>query len=167
MKPYLYILAVLTVGVGVGFYLGQRTSIVVQTTRQPAHTSDERGKIEQILHRQQEAYRLHQPLLLFRDCSSFYVEINAKTGESYNLAKAIVHSSDIFNPGKSVTFTLADPEITIVENTAVVKAKYSKLSNQFDEQGQGGLAGQGMWVLCKSNNRWEIAAFVWTEDRKE
>src|SRR5262245_11579991 len=81
VKPYLYILGVLLVGGGIGYFIGQRSATL-------EHWVDNRGiptatdgqSIQQVLARLSEAYRLHDAMLVFRDCSNSYIEIDAITG---------------------------------------------------------------------------------------
>lgn len=165
MKPYLYILGVLLVGGGIGFYLGQRNlSFAPREDRQTYSNSedDARKEIYQVFERQREAFRLHDALLLARDYSTSYVEVNGSTGESYDLRKAVIRYYETLKPGKSIAFNLNNPEISISRNSAVVKASYSKTSDQYEQEGFRGWVGQGVWLLSKSNGKWEICAFAWT-----
>ena len=167
MKPYLYILAVLLVGGGVGFYLGKKGSSLEQSSPSiPKSPQDERQAIEVILQRQREAYSLHDPLLLLRDCASTYVEVDATTGESYNLEKAVIRYHAVFRAGKSVAFNLTNPDITILQRCAFVRAEYAKTSDQYEQEGFKGWVGQGIWLLSYSNGQWEINAFAWNEEKK-
>jgi hypothetical protein len=168
MKPYLYIVAVLLIGGGVGFYIGQRSSRSQQTRLQlPENSIVDRAAIETLLQRQKEAYALHDSLMLLRDCSNSYVEVSGKNGESYGLDRAIIRYHEIFRPGKSVAFNLLSPEITILDKCAIVKTAYSKTSDQYEQEGFKGLVGQGVWLMSHANGRWEISAFAWTENKKE
>lgn len=168
MKPYIYILAVLLVGGSIGFYLGQRTAgPAPQLSSGPEPNSlDNHQAIQGILDRQREAYRLHDALLMLRDCSSSYVEVNSATGEVYSFHKALTRYHEVFSPGKSIQLAFRNQEINVTQNTAVVRSNYSKTSDQFEQQGFQGLAGQGLWMMAKTGGRWEIVAFSWTEDRK-
>jgi hypothetical protein len=167
MKPYLYILAVLLVGGGVGFFLGKRSFAPEQSARSiPKSPQDERQAIEVILQRQREAYSLHDPLLLFRDCASTYVEVDATTGASYDLQGAVLRYHAAFQAGKSVAFNLTNPDITILQRCAFVRAQYAKTSDQYEQEGFKGWVGQGIWLLSYSNGQWEINAFAWNEEKK-
>ncbi|MCI0621747.1 MAG: hypothetical protein L0387_08765 [Acidobacteria bacterium] len=168
MKPYLYILAVLLVGGGIGFFVGQRTAgpgLIVNPSRQG--TSDDRTTVEALLNRQKEAYARHDELLLFRDCGAGYVEVNATTGEPYSLQRAIIRHHELFRPGKSVNFVLGTLDVSLMQNSALVRATYSKTSDQYEREGFAGLAGQALWLLSKPGGRWEITAFAWTEEKKQ
>jgi hypothetical protein len=169
MRPYLYILGVLLVGGGIGFYLGQRIAAPrpPSLSRPGGDSSDDRQSITAILDRQREAYRLHDALLLLRDCANSYVEVDAESGDSYSFEKALTRYHEEFSPGKSVTFTFQNPDITVIKNSALLKVSYSKISDQYESEGFRGLAGQGVWLLSKIGNRWEIAAFSWLEERKQ
>jgi hypothetical protein len=167
MKPYLYILAVLLVGGGIGFYVGRKSSSLEHTSRpSPKSSGDEHQAIEAILQRQSEAYRLHDPLLLLRDCTSTYVEVDATTGESYNLQRAVIRYHAAFRAGKSVVFNVTNRDITILQRCAIVRAQYAKTSDQYEQEGFKGWAGQGIWLLSYSNGQWEINAFAWKEEKK-
>ncbi len=110
---------------------------------------------------------MHDALLMLRDCASSYVEVNATTGESYGFHKALTRYHETFGAGKSISFALKNQEITVTQNTAVVRASYSKTSDQFEQQGFQGWTGQGLWLLARTGDRWETVAFSWNEQRKE
>jgi hypothetical protein len=167
VKPYLYILAVLSVGGGIGYYVGKKSLTYEQShlTLSGSGPNDSQA-IRTILERQSQAYTLHDALLLLRDCSPSYVEVNGNNGESYNLEKSLISYHEQFTAGKSITFNLINPEIQISKNLAVIRATYSKTSDSYEKEGTKGLVGQGVWILSKTNGRWQIDAFSWTEDVK-
>jgi hypothetical protein len=167
VKPYLYILAVLLVGGGIGYYVGEKSVTYEQShlTLSGAGSNDSEA-IQKVLKRQGEAYTLHDALLLLRDCSPSYVEINGNSGESYNLERSLISHHELFTAGKSVNFNVINPEIQISKNLAVIKASYSKTSDSYEKEGIKGLVGNGLWILSKTNGRWQIDAFAWTEDVK-
>ena len=168
MKPYLYIVAVLLVGGSIGYFLGQRTvdphTIFNQSGRPP---SSDRSTIEILFSRQKEAYAAHDELLLFRDCLASYVEINATTGEAYNLQTAIVRHHELFRPGKTVSVLFGNLDVNMMQSSALVRGTYSKTSDQYEQQGFSGLTGQVLWLLSKEGERWQIAASAWTEEKKQ
>lgn len=168
MKPYFYILAVLLAGGSIGYFIGQRTAkpgfIVSPLGQVP---SDDRATIETLLSRLKEAYAAHDELLLFRDCATNYVEVNATTGESFNLQKAIIRHHELFRPGKSVSILFGKLDVSLMQNSALVRATYSKTSDQYEQQGFSGLTGQVLWLLSQEGERWQIAASSWTEEKKQ
>ena len=168
MKPYFYIVAVLLVGGGIGYFIGQRTiapgSAVSPSTRL---ASDDRTTIEGLLSRQRDAYAAHDELLLFRDCAAGYVEVNATTGEMFNLQAAVIRHHELFRPGKNVSVLFGNLDVSLMENSALVRGSYSKTSDQYEQQGFAGLTGQVLWLLSKQGGRWQIAAFAWTEEKKQ
>lgn len=168
MKPYFYILAVLLAGGSIGYFIGQRTatpSAIVNPSGKVA--SDDRASIDTLLSRLKEAYTAHDELLLVRDCAANYVEVNATTGESFNLQKAVIRHHELFRPGKSVSVHFADLDVTFMQHSALVRATYSKISDHYEQQGFAGLTGQVLWLLSKEGERWQIAASSWTEERKQ
>jgi len=169
MKPYAYILAVLLTGGVVGFFVGQRsaTSSLIRNDEASSSLSDPSFAIHSIFQRMSDAYKLHDSMLLFRDCSASYVEVDANSGQSYGLDLALLRYHDEFRPGKSVTFNVLDPEISMMQNAAVVRAKFSKLSDRYEDQGFAGFVGQGVWLLSRGGGRWQIDAFVWTQTKKQ
>jgi hypothetical protein len=168
MKPYLYIVAVLLVGGGIGYFVGQRTVNTNTTfTQSRGLPSNDRSRIEVLLARQKEAYAAHDELLLFRDCLTSYVEINATTGETYNLQTAIIRHHELFRPGKTVSVLFGNPDVNVMQSSALVRTTYSKTSDQYEQQGFSGLTGQVLWLLSKEGDRWQIAASAWTEEKKQ
>ena len=167
MRPYLYILAVLLVGGGIGYYIGEKSVEWERTseTGAPSGTNDTQ-MIQSILQRQTEAYSLHDALMLLRDCTSDYVEINGSSGEVFNLQRAQLFYYDIFRSGKSVNFTFRAPEIKVSGNLAIVKAGYLKTSEIYENAGLKGKVGEGLWTLARNNGRWQIASFAWNEEGK-
>ena len=168
MKPYLYILAVLLVGGSIGYYIGQR----MQSPRQEGNpssqpSSNDQAVIVALLTRQTEAYAAHDELLLFRDCLDGYIEVNATTGETFNLQAAVIRHHELFRPGKAVNIRFANIDVSLMQNAALARGTYSKTSDQYEQEGFAGLAGQVVWLLSKEGNRWRIAASAWTEERKE
>ena len=168
MKPYFYILAVLLVGGSLGYFIGQRTAgpgtIFSPSSKLP---SDDRTTIETLLSRQKEAYAVHDELLLFRDCVAGYVEVNATTGETFNLQRAIIRHHELFRPGKTVRVLFGNLDVSLMQNSALVRGTYSKTSDQYEQQGFAGLTGQVLWLLSKEGERWQIAASAWTEEKKQ
>ena len=164
MKPYLYILAVLLVGGGIGYYVGQRSAPKDQMELggQRAEQND-RQKIQDIIERQIEAYKLHDSLLLFRDCTDSFVEINSNSGDSYGLSKAMALYHDFFKSGKSVVVTIKIISIDVLGHSALVKATYSKTSEVYEKEGVKGRVGEGIWLLSKPGNHWMINSYLWKE----
>lgn len=168
MKPYFYILAVLLAGGSIGYFIGQRTATPGVIVNPPGKVnSDDRANIETLLSRLKEAYTAHDELLLFRDCAASYVEVNATTGESFNLQRAVIRYHELFRPGKSVSVLFANLDVSLMQHSALVRATYSKTSDQYEQQGFAGLTGQVLWLLSKEGERWQIAASSWTEERKQ
>lgn len=165
MKPYVYILAVLLVGGGIGYYIG-RESAEWERSSQPYQQSglNDSQLIQTILQRQVESYQLHDAGLLLRDCSSTYVEVNGNTGESLTLDRSLIFHLEELRSGKSVTFSLRNPDIKTSRNLAIVRSAYSKTSEGYEKEGIKGLNGEGLWVLSRSNGRWQVNAFLWTEE---
>jgi hypothetical protein len=125
------------------------------------------GKIQEVLERQSEAYKIHDPLLLYRDCADSYVEVNGNSGESYGLSRALLSHLDEFRAGKSINLNFMNLEIELVGNSAIVRGNFSKTSEIYEQQGFKGLVGQGIWILSKINDRWRINAFAWREEVKQ
>jgi hypothetical protein len=168
VKPYLYILAVLLVGGGVGYFIGQKSATIqLSSSEVGSSNQDDTQLIQSVLDAQRQAYELHDSLLLFKDCADSYVEIDANTGETRGLEKAVVFYHDLFKSGQSVTFSLKNPDIRVSKNSAVVKSEYTKTSEAFEQRGIKGLTGDGLWLLAKSNRRWQITAFCWNEEAKK
>jgi hypothetical protein len=168
MKPYLYIVVVLLVGGSIGYFLGHRTvdpsMTIAPSSRLP---SDDRSTIETLLNRQKDAYAAHDELLLFRDCTAGYIEVNATTGETFNLQAAVIRHHERFRPGKTVNLLFGNLDISLMQNSALVRGTYSKTSDQYEQQGFAGLTGQVFWLLSKQGERWQIAASAWTEEKKQ
>jgi hypothetical protein len=168
VRPYLYILGVLLVGGGIGYFIGQKSARFEHSLYDSSNvTQNDEQLILQILNRQSEAYRVHDALLVFRDCASSYVEVDGSTGEGRGLEKSVIACHELFRPGQSINFNVKEPDIKIVKNSAVVRASYSKTSDLFEKEGISGLLGQGLWLLSKSNGTWQIHAFWWTEESKK
>ena len=168
MKPYMYILAVLLVGGGIGYYLGRQMNPVEKSLQELTSASaNPQERIKEIFDRQTEAYRLHDPLLLYRDCADSYVEVNGNGGESYGLSRAVLVHLDEFKAGKSVNLNFMNLEIDVTGNAAIVKGNYSKTSEIYEQQGFKGLVGQGIWILSRVNDRWRINAYTWREEVKQ
>ncbi len=168
MKPYLYILAVLLIGGGIGYYIGQK-SVEWEKVSSVGGPSggDDLKIIRSVLERQTEAYNLHDSSLLLRDCASSYIEVNGDTGEAFSLERAQLFYYDVFRPGKSVTFTVKNPDIRISRNLATVRAGYSKTSEAYEREGIKGRTGEGLWLLSRNNGHWQIVSFAWNEEAKE
>jgi len=168
VKPYLYILGVLLVGGGIGYFIGQKLSTFEHAPYNGvATTNGDEQSIRRILDRQSEAFRLHDAMLLFRDCASSYVEIDGVTGEGRGLQASVIASYELFKPGQNISFNLKEPDIKIVGNSAIVRADYSKTSELFEKEGISGFLGSALWMMSKSNGKWQIHAFLWTEDAKK
>jgi len=168
MKPYLYILGVLLVGGGIGYFIGQKSATLEQSLQNLDQASQaDDPSIRKVLIGQSEAYRLHDPLLLFRDCSNSYVEVDAMSGEARGLEKSVLTCYELFKAGQSIAFNLKDIDIAVLHNSAIVKAGYTKTSELFERQGISGLSGQGLWIMSKSNGKWQISAFWRTEETKK
>ena len=169
MKPYLYILGVLLVGGGIGYFIGQRTGgagVGVLPGSSDKIESDDRVAIDSVLSRQREAFALHDEVLLFRDCSANYVEINASTGESFNLSRAMIYHHELLKPGKTVNLLFGNLDVTFLQKAALVRGTYSKTSDYYEQQGFTGLTGNVFWLLSKEGDRWHIEVSAWTEERK-
>lgn len=167
MKPYLYILAVLMVGGGIGYFIG-RKSVTLENSLLKGTSSgqDDSQLIRKVLEGQSEAYKLHDALLLFRDCANSYVEIVGDTGESKGLERSLISYYQMFVSGHSINFTFRITDLKVSKNSALVKASYSKTSDLYEQDGIKGLIGEGLWLLSKSNGKWQINAFSWTEEAK-
>jgi hypothetical protein len=167
MKPYLYILGVLLVGGGIGYFIGQKSAILERKSQQwrEANQNDE-SSVREVLFGLSEAYRLHDSLLLFKDCANTYVEIDGITGEARGLEKSVLASYELFRTGQSVAFSLKDIDVKILHNSALVRAGYSKTSEIFEKEGITGLLGQGLWIMSKSTGKWQIDAFWQIEESK-
>ncbi|HVN79309.1 MAG TPA: hypothetical protein VMW38_09960 [Terriglobia bacterium] len=167
MKPYLYILAVLLVGGGIGYYIGEKSA---EWEKSPSTSvlsgANDSQVVQSILQRQAEAYSLHDALMLLRDCASTYVEIDGTDGEVLNLQRAQLYYYEVFRSGKSVNFTVKAPDIKLLGNLATVRAGYFKTSEAYEKEGIKGKIGEGLWILAKNNGRWQIASFAWTEEGK-
>jgi len=168
MKPYLYIFAVLMVGGSIGYFIGLRTArLGIVASPSSKLPPDDRTTIETLLSRQKEAYAAHDELLLFRDCLASYLEVNATTGETFNLQRAIIQHHEIFRPSKSVNLLFGNLDVSLMQNSALVRGTYSKTSDQYEQQGFAGLTGQALWLLSKEGEIWKIAASAWTEEKKQ
>jgi hypothetical protein len=167
MKPYFYILAVLLAGGSIGYFIGQRVATPGVLESPPGKLpSDDRTTIETLLSRLKEAYAAHDEFLLFRDCGASYVEVNASTGESLNLQRAIIRYHDLFRPGKSVSVLFGNLDVSLMQHSALVRATYSKTSDHYEQQGFAGLTGQVLWLMSQEGGRWQIVASLWTEEKK-
>jgi len=164
MKPYLYILIVLSVGGGIGFFIGQKAVIVQPSIAITPETSQADLKsIQRVFERQQEAYRLHDALLLMRDCEKSFLEIDGNTGKSYDLAQSLIYHHEQFKPGKSIRLQLKDLDIKIQQKLAMVSSEYVKTSDMYRERGYESLEGHGLWLLTKNEGSWQISVFSRTE----
>ena len=168
MKPYLYILAVLMVSGSIGYFIG-RKSVTLENSLLKTDTSDQDDSqsIRKILERQREAYKLHDALRLFRDCANSYVEIVGDTGESKGLERSLISYYQAFISGHSINFNFKITDLKISKSSAVVRANYSKTSDLYEQDGIKGLNGEGLWLLSKSNGKWQINAFSWVEETKK
>ena len=62
MRPYLYILGVLLVGGGIGYFIGQKSATFEHSLYDSSNVAqNDEQLILQILNRQSEAYRLRHP----------------------------------------------------------------------------------------------------------
>ena len=167
MKPYFYILAVLLAGGSIGYFIGQRVATPTVLESPPGKLpSDDRRTIETLLSRLKEAYAAHDEFSLFRDCAASYVEVNASTGESLNLQRAIIRYHELFRPGKSVSVHFENIDVSLMQRSALVRATYSKTSDHCEQQGFAGLTGQVLWLLSQEGERWQVVASLWTEEKK-
>ncbi len=167
MKPYLYILLVLTVGGAIGFFVGRETVVPPPLPETPAKTTQaDSESIHRILERQVEAYRLRDAFLLMRDCEKSFVEIDGNSGRSYNLAEALVYYHQLFKPEKGIRLQLDQPEVSITHNSAVVRSRYLKTSDRYADQGVESVAGDGLWLLTRYGAVWQVTVFFRTETVK-
>ena len=164
----MYILAVLLVGGGIGYFVGRSINPAEKSLQEATSSSmNPQEKIKEVLDRQSEAYKIHDPLLLYRDCADSYVEVNGNSGESYGLSRALLTHLDEFRAGKSINLNFMNLEIELAGNSAIVKGNFSKTSEIYEQQGFKGLVGQGIWILSRVNDRWRINAFTWREEVKQ
>ncbi len=164
MKPYLYILIVLSVGGVIGFFVGREMVAPLPQVATPVETTQaDSEEIQRILERQVEAYRLKDALLLMRDCEESFVEIDGNSGRSYSLAQALVHYHQMFQPDEGIRLQLGQPEVTITHNSAVVRSRYVKTSDRYADQGIERVTGDGQWLLIKDGDVWQITVFFRTE----
>ena len=164
MKPYLYILIVLSVGAVIGFFVGREMTVSPAQVETPVETTQADSEaIQRILERQVEAYRLKDALLLMRDCEESFVEIDGNSGRSYDLAQALVHYHELFQPDEGIRLQLGQPEVTITHKSAVVRSAYVKTSNRYADQGIESVTGEGQWLLTKVGDAWQITVFFRTE----
>ena len=130
----------------------------------PAKTTQaDSESIHRILERQVEAYRLRDAFLLMRDCEKSFVEIDGNSGRSYDLAEALVYYHQLFQPEKGIRLQLNQPEVSITHNSAVVRSRYVKTSDRYADQGVKSVAGEGLWLLTKNGDVWQITVFFRTE----
>lgn len=164
MKPYLYILIVLSVGGVIGFFVGRAMVVSPPQVETPVETTQADSEaIQRILERQIEAYRLKDALLLMRDCEESFVEIDGNSGRSYDLAQALVHYHELFQPDEGIRLQLGQPEVTITRRSAVVRSAYVKTSGRYADQGIERVTGDGQWLLTKDGDAWQITVFFRTE----
>ena len=164
MKPYLYILIVLSVGGVIGFFVGREMVVSPPQVETPVETTQADSEaIQRILERQVEAYRLRDAFLLMRDCEESFVEIDGNSGRSYNLAQALVHYHHLFQPDQGIRLQLRQPEVKITHKSAVIRSGYVKTSDRYADQGVESVAGEGLWLLTKIGDVWQITAFFRTE----
>ena len=164
MKPYLYILIVLSVGGVIGFFVGREMVAPLPQVATPVETTQaDSEEIQRILERQVEAYRLKDALLLMRDCEESFVEIDGNSGRSYSLAQALVHYHQMFQPEEGIRLQLGQPEVTITHNSAVVRSRYVKTSERYADRGIERVTGDGQWLLTKDGDVWQITVFFRTE----
>ena len=164
MKPYLYILIVLSVGGVIGFFVGRELVVPPPPVTAPIETTQADSEaIQAILERQVEAYRLRDAFLLMKDCEESFVEIDGNSGRSYNLAQALVHYHQLFQPDQGIRLQLHQPEVKITHKSAVIRAGYVKTSDRYADQGVESVAGEGLWLLTKNGDVWQITAFFRTE----
>ena len=167
MKPYLYILLVLSVGGVIGFFAGRETLVTPPQVETPVQTTEADSEaIHGILERQVEAYRLQDAFLLVRDCEKSFVEIDGNSGRSYNLAQALVYYHELFQPEKGIRLQLNQPEVIITDNSAMVRSRYLKTSDRYADQGVDSVAGEGLWLLTRNGAGWQVTVFFRTESVK-
>ena len=164
----MYILFVLLVGGGIGYFIGLKsTEWEMKSQEQALQTGNDQQTIQSIMDRQKEAYNQHDELLLMRDCSENYVEINGNSGEVQGLTKAIITYHNHFRSGKNINFGVNNPELKISGLSASIHANYFKTSDSYESMGIKGYAGEGIWLLAKSNGRWQICSFSFSEVAKK
>ena len=164
MKPYLYILIVLSVGGIIGFFVGREMVVSPPQVETPVEsTQADSEAIQAILERQVEAYRLRDAYLLMRDCEESFVEVDGNSGRSYNLAQALIHYHQLFQPDQGIRLKLGQPEVKITHRSAVVRSGYVKTSDRYADQGIKSVAGEGLWLLTKNGDVWQITVFFRTE----
>ena len=164
MKPYLYILIVLSVGGVIGFFVGREMTVSPPPVKTPIETTQADSEaIQAILERQVEAYRLRDAFLLMKDCEESFVEIDGNSGRSYNLAQALVHYHQLFRPDQGIRLQLRQPEVKITHKSAVIRSGYVKTSDRYADQGIENVTGEGLWLLTKNGDVWQITAFFRTE----
>jgi hypothetical protein len=167
MRPYLYILFVLLVGGGIGYYVGMKTTeYELKPLQSNLQSSNDPQAVLSLLDRQKEAYYLHDELMLFRDCADNYVELHGQTGEVFGLQRAILLYHNQFRPGKNINVGFINPEVKISGATALMRANYFKTSDSYENMGVKGFTGEGTWLLSKSNGAWKICAFSAMETAK-
>ena len=167
MKPYLYILLVLSVGGAIGFFVGRETIVSPPQPDTPAKTTQaDSESIHRILERQVESYRLRDAFLLMRDCEKSFVEIDGNSGRSYDLAEALVYYHQLFQPKKGIRLQLNQPEVSITHNSAMVRSRYLKTSDRYADQGVESVAGEGLWLLTRNGAGWQVTVFFRTESVK-
>jgi len=165
MKPYLYILILLLTGGTIGFFVGRDSNSVkdlVPETQKSVVTDTD--SIRKIFERQKEAYRLHDALLLLRDCSDVFLEMDSNTGQVFDLSRSLIYYHEQFKPRKSIRFEMQDLNIKIEKNLAVVQSKYTKTSAMYRDLGYERSVGKGLWLLTKNGDRWLLNAFSRTEN---
>lgn len=164
MKPYLYILSVLSVGAIIGFFAGREMSIAPPKVNVPPQTTQsDSEELQSILERQIEAYRLKDALLLMRDCDKSFVEIDGNSGESYNLSQALVYYHEMFQLEKDIRLQLNQPEVNITHNSALIRSRYVRTSESSVDQNAESIVGEGLWLLTKNMKGWQITVFFRTE----
>ena len=91
------------------------------------------------------------------------MEIDGNSGRSYNLAQALVHYHQLFQPDQGIRLQLHQPEVKITHKSAVIRTGYVKTSDRYAHQGVESVAGEGLWLLTKNGDVWQITAFFRTE----
>ncbi|MEW5977946.1 MAG: hypothetical protein AB1898_19305 [Acidobacteriota bacterium] len=168
MKPYFYILAVLLVGGTAGYFIGQRSASVTEVSfveSLPPGTDEE--SVRQVMDRLVEAYKLHDPMLLHRDCASQYIEINANHREVRSLERTLISAHETFRSGRSFNLGLSALSVKLSGPTAVVEGHYLLTSDALEEQGIQAIDGDAVWLLSKVSGQWLIYLHSKTESLRK
>ena len=78
-------------------------------------------------------------------------------------AQALVYYYQLFHPEKGIRLQLNQPEVNITHKSAVVRSRYVKTSDRYADQGVESVAGEGLWLLTKNGEDWQVTVFFRTE----